>query len=166
MYHLIYPEATAAEMAAFLYNVYGRFLNPPCFYHPLQIMHAEQDIGLSRKRSAQTAWQAFTLRVINWHRNYWTMPYPFGIADVPARDMIDMDEAVVNALDARCRYGKSFVLTHARHIGPYTRDESVRVILVISGDPNLRYRWAQIDAGRSGTNFGDSMPSSTVSQCF
>lgn len=92
---------------------------------------------------------------MNWRRNYWTLPYPFGIANIRACDMIDIDEAVVNSTTARRRYAKSHVCVRARQIGPYVRDESVRIILAISGDPDLRYRWAEIDRGRSGTNLGE-----------
>ena len=53
--------------------------------------------------------------------------------------MIDIEKAVVNSTSARRMYGKSFLVTQACHIDPYMRDESVRIILAIIGDPALRY---------------------------
>ena len=155
-YRLIHPEARASEVIAYLWNTHGRFLNPPRFYHPSQITRAEQDIGLSRKRAAKTARQALSTRIQNWRYNYWHLPLPFGIADVAARDMIDIDEAVVTAEDAKRGYGKSFMFHRVRYYGPYSREGgSVRVIMAVSGDPDLGYRFADIQEERGGTTFDE-----------
>ena len=127
-------------------------MNPPRLYDRSQITRPDQDLGLSRKRSSQTARQGMLARIQTWRRNYWSLPYPFGIADIAAADMIDIDEAVVNLASARLRYGKSLLLTRARHTGSYTREDSIRILLAISGDPNLGYRWAEVERGRGGTN--------------
>jgi len=108
-YRLIYPTAIAAEIIAFLWNVHGRFQNPPRFYNPSQITRAEQQLGLSRLRTSSTARQAFLPRNLTWRQRYWNMPYPYGIANIWARDMIDLDEAVVGLLNANRSYGKAFV---------------------------------------------------------
>ena len=50
-YHrVLYPKSTAAEVNAFLWNVWGRFQATPQFFHPSQISRAEDQIGLLRKR--------------------------------------------------------------------------------------------------------------------
>lgn len=92
----------SAEMNVYLWNVHGRCQANPRIYHPSQITRAEQEIGLSRKRIATTAQQAFTPRNLMWHRRHWTQPCPFGIADIRACDMVDMDEAVVNIVIHYC----------------------------------------------------------------
>ena len=155
-YRQIHPEATAAEVTAFIWNAHGRYQNPPRFYVPSQITRAEQQLTLSRKRASKTARQALAPRIRNWRWNYWNAPFPYGIADIAARDMIDIDEAVVTADDGARRYGKSFCLHRVRYHGPYSREGgSVRVILGISGDPQLNYRWAEIEEQRGGTTFED-----------
>ena len=155
-YRCIHPEATASEVIAFLWNTHGRFQLVPRFYNPSQITKAEHLLGLSRKRASKTARQALSNRIQNWRYNYWHLPLPFGIADVAARDMIDVDEAVVTADDAKRGYGKSFLFNRVRYHGPYSRDGgSVRVIMAISGDPTLGYRWTDIQEQRGGTNFAE-----------
>ena len=155
-YRCMHPEATTAEVMAFLWNTHGRFQNPPRFNHPSQIVRAEQDLSLSRKRAAKTARQANTHRIRNWRYNYWNSPLPVGIADVAARDMVDIDESVLTANEASRKYGKSFRFHRVRYHGPYAREGgSVRVIMGISGDPQLNYRWTEIDQDRGGTTFAE-----------
>ena len=153
-YRGIHPEATAAEVIAYLWNVHGRFQNPPRYHSPSQITIAEASLGLSRKRASKTARQANSPRVQNWRYNFWHLPLPFGIANVAVEDLIDIDEAVVTADDAKRGYGKGFLIDRVRYHGPYARQGgSVRVIMGISGDPQLGYRWTDIQEGRGGTTF-------------
>ena len=155
-YRCIHPEATTYEVIAYLWNTHGRFQNPPRFYCPSQITRTEQLLGLSRKRSSKTARQALSHRIRNWRYNYWHLPLPYGVANVDARDMIDIDEAVVTADDSARHYGKSFMFKRVRYHGPYSRDGgSVRVIMAISGDPTLGYRWTDIQEQRGGTTFDE-----------
>jgi len=53
-------------------------------------------------------------------RAFWTMPYPLGIADCRAEDMIDVDEAGITQDDAGRRYGKSFIGVRVREAGKRT----------------------------------------------
>jgi predicted solute-binding protein len=57
------------------------------------------------------AHQAMELHIQQWWRNYWHLPYPFGIMNIQARDMIDIDEAIMNLCNVKCKYGKLYVLT-------------------------------------------------------
>jgi len=155
LYRCVYPTATAAEIIAYLWNVHGRFLPQPRFFHPSQISRAEEEIGLSRKRSATTARQAFSPANILRRQGYWTMNYPFGINDIRAEDQIDVDEAVVNITDAKRRYGKAHVRSRCRQVGPYTREGSTHLILAISGCPIGGRRWVHIRPGHSGTTIFD-----------
>ena len=154
-YRCVYPTATAAEVIAYLWNVHGRFLPQPRFYDNSQITRAEQRIGLSRKRNATTARQAYLPRNLVRRLTYWTQVYPYGIANIRVEDMIDVDEAVINLITANRNYGKSYTCRRARHVGPFQREGSSRLILGISGDPNIGQRWIEISHGRSGTTYTD-----------
>ena len=66
-------------------------------------------IGITRKRASSTARQALEPRVQLWRSMFWYAPYPFGVANIPARDLIDFDEAVISALDAVRKFGKAFL---------------------------------------------------------
>lgn len=148
IYRLIYPEASSAEIIAFLFNTVGRF------YSRSQVTLAEMKVGLSRKRASSTARQALQPRVQVWRTMFWNQPEPFGIANTPASDIIDFDEAVVSTFDAVRTQGKAFLTSRARMIGPFDRDKSTRVILAICGDPNFPFRYSKIDEA-SGTNLLD-----------
>jgi hypothetical protein len=138
-----------------MWNVHSRFRNPPRFYHNSQITRAEQRIGFTRKRNATTARQAFIQRNLIRRFVYWTANYPFGIRNIRAADMIDVDEAVVNLCTANRRYGKASISRRCRHEGPFQREDSTRIILAIMGDPALGRRWAEIHHRRSGTTYED-----------
>jgi hypothetical protein len=151
----VFPTAMAAEIIAYLWNVHGGFLPEPRFYHPSQITRAEQAIGLTRKRNATTARQAFHPRNLTRRLVYWEKDYPYGVNNIRVEDMIDTDEAVVNLITANRNYGKSFSCQRARHEGPFQREGSTRLILAISADPNNGRRWVEISHGRSGTTNTD-----------
>jgi hypothetical protein len=68
--------------------------------------------------------------------------------------MIDLDEAVVSALDAVRGQAKAFINSRARMIGPFERDKSTRVIMAMCGDPHFPFRYTKIDEA-SGTNLLD-----------
>ena len=91
LYRSIYPKASIAEVNAFLYK--ANFGNPSfSFYSPSQILRAEALIGLSRKKGSTTAYQAFYPVNLRKRWNYWNMAFPIGIADIPRRCVIDLDE--------------------------------------------------------------------------
>ncbi len=73
LYRVALPKATHAEVNAFLYEI--------------------QRIHLTKKRTSTTAYQALEPRNVQWRENYWNMNYPFGIADIDPRKVIDLDEA-------------------------------------------------------------------------
>jgi hypothetical protein len=73
VYRLIFPEARAAEIIAFLYNTLGHF------YSRSQVSEAEMNVGLSRKSASSTARQALQPRVKIWCSIFWHVPEPFGM---------------------------------------------------------------------------------------
>ena len=63
------------------------------------------------------------------------MPYPFGIADIRAVDIIDLDEAAVFAETANRGHGKSHLSTRCRDDGIYGRSQKkTNVLLAISAE--------------------------------
>jgi hypothetical protein len=148
---MMFPEASAAEVIAFLWNSHGQFLPEPRLYHPSQITRAEQDLGISRKRSSTTARQAGTPRVQRWRSVYWHHNYPFGIADIRAEDMIDLDEAGLGLETAKRGYAKARLVSRARYSGPYGHGKKLVLLMAISACPNDKLRWYDLDE-QAGTD--------------
>ena len=103
VYRTTYPKATIAEINAYLYIVTGRF------YDPSQISRCEDRLGLSRKRGSTTAYQALHPRNVAWRWAYHNLPYPFGIADIQRRDIIDLDEMGIFLETVNRGDGKSYI---------------------------------------------------------
>eukprot|EP00536_Pseudo-nitzschia_multiseries_P006690 jgi/Psemu1/15854/gm1.15854_g len=84
VYRKIHPKATRYECLAFLWRSYGSYL----------------------PKGSTTANQAFTFRNLYKRFQYWTMDYPFGIADICRDDMINVDEAGIKLEHANKKMGK------------------------------------------------------------
>jgi hypothetical protein len=136
-YRTVFPEATAAEVIAFLWNTHGRFLPIPRFVHPSQITRAEQDLGFTRVRGSVTARQAAQPRVQHWREAYWTENYPQGIADIAARDLIDLDECGLSVETCKRKYIKVRLTSRKgrRYLGPYGHGRKLTLLMAISADP-------------------------------
>ena len=93
-YRILYPKARADEINVFLYNANFGNVNFS-FSSCSQIMEAKKLIGLSRKAGSLTAYQTFLPMNMQKRWNYWNLPYPMGIADIPRRCMIDLVEVGV-----------------------------------------------------------------------
>ena len=118
-YRMLYPKAQADEINAFLYN--ANFGNVDfTFYSRSQITEAEKLIGLSRKAGSSTAYQAFLPMNIQKRWNYWNLPYPMGIADIPRRFMIDLDEAGIFIESVNRGHDKVYIGAHVNKPGPYS----------------------------------------------
>ena len=149
LYRVAFPKAIAAEINAFLFRAnYGSLLFR--FYSPSQISECEQRLGLTRKRGSTTAFQA--LLPVNKRKRwcFWNLPYPFGIADIRRRDMIDVDEAGCELATAEKKIGKSYVGKRVQQSGLYSRSDKWTLLLGISGDNNGD-RWLDLWTGE-GTN--------------
>ena len=141
LYRMAFPKCNQAEMQAFLWNAWGRHQNPPRFFSNSQISKCEDRMGLSRKRGSTTAKQAnLPVNLMRRHA-FWTMPYPLGIADCRAEDMIDVDEAGITQDDAGRRYGKSFIGVRVREAGNYGHGKNLTLKCAIAGrnGPNDRF---------------------------
>lgn len=106
-------------MIAFLWNAWGRHQEPPRFFSPSQISKAEDRLGLSRKRGSTTAKQAGLPINVAKRWIFWNQPYPLGIADIPASDTLDLDEAGIHKEDADRRHGKGYIGIRVREEGNY-----------------------------------------------
>jgi hypothetical protein len=141
-YRIIYPKAQGVEVAAFLWNSYGRFLPEPRFYDLSQISRAEDYFGLSTKRSSTTAYQARLRHNIQKRVMFWTLPYPYGVRDILAEDMIDFDEAAFFLETANRSRGKAYINCRVREHGPYGHSERWNMMLAISGGRD-GLRWSR-----------------------
>ena len=143
LYRVSLPKATQAEVSAFLavMNGYDPMYVP---YSPSQITRAEDLLNLTRKRGSTTAFQAYDPFNLQWRDNYWNMPYPYGMSNIKARDIIDIDEAGLELVSSNRRHGKSHKGERVREAGPYSKTGKVNLLLAISGDPDNPDRWHEI----------------------
>ena len=133
MYRIVYPKAISAEVNAFLYCV--NFGNPFfSFYSPSQISRTEESIGILRKRGSTTSNQAYypiNLRK-QWH--YWDMSFPLGIANIPCRRVIDLDERGLYIKSSNRNSGKVPVGMYVRETSLYKKGEKWAGLLAICGE--------------------------------
>jgi hypothetical protein len=94
LFRSIFLKAAAAELNALLFRAQLGCGEPfPRFFSPSQITRTEDRLGLSRKRGSTTAYQALLPANIIKRWNYLNQNYPYGVADVPVEETIDIDEA-------------------------------------------------------------------------
>ncbi len=92
IYCTVNPKATIDETRAYLYN-----LQPQNNQHPpfslSQIYRAEQLLQLLWKVGSTTCCRAYLPINLTKREMYFTWGEPFGIADTPIQDVVDLDEA-------------------------------------------------------------------------
>lgn len=150
LYRITYPKSTAAEVNAFLYKAnYGSL--DFRFYSASQITIAEQRIGLTRKRGSTTAYQAYL--PINKQKRwmFWNLPFPYGIADIPREELIDLDECGIELSSADRKIGKAYVGKRCQQSGLYSKTDKLNLLLAISGDHENPMRWRDIWTGEGTT---------------
>ena len=64
------------------------------------------------------------------------MPYRYGMADIKACDIIDVDEAGMELVSANWRHGKAYSGERVREAEPYSKTGKVNVLLAILDDPD------------------------------
>lgn len=155
MWKRMYPRATAHETNAFLWNSSPNLHGQRRFYSQSQITHAEDKLGLSLKVSATTARQAMLPINILKRRNFWNLPYPFGIANIARQDLIDLDEAAVFLETVNRSRGKSYIGTRCREVGLYGHSAKYTLMMAISGDQNdgMRHLLMEQRAGTGNAEF-------------
>jgi hypothetical protein len=136
VFRALWPRGTHHEANVWLHHAGGRVR----FYQPSQISKAEDSIGLSGKRASSTARQAMFPINLQLRFNYWFLPSPFGIADVPRSRLIDLDEAAMFVESGNRSRGKAHISRRVREIGPYGHSEKVNLLLAICGENNTAGR--------------------------
>ena len=91
IWRALWPRGTHQEANIWLHHANGGVR----FYQPSQISKAEDSLGLSSKRASTTARQAMFPLNLQLRFNYWFLPCPFSIANVPCSRIIDLDEAAL-----------------------------------------------------------------------
>jgi hypothetical protein len=130
LWRVLWPRGNAHEANIFLHHAGGR----QWFYQPSQIYRAEDRIGLSRKRGSVTARQALLPINMQIRWNYWNLPFPFGIADIERKDLIDLDEAALFEETCNRGQGKAHITRRVRDIGAYGHSQKTTILLAISGE--------------------------------
>ena len=107
-YRIAHPVATADEVRAHLFRVFGAMENN----RPLtrqDIMRIEKSLlNLTRKRGSTTAADAILPRNLRKRLVYWLQPLPFGIQGVRRSQLIDVDECALFVQTAKRNYGNGY----------------------------------------------------------
>ena len=143
LYRVSLPKATQAEVSAFLAAMNG---HDPMYvlYSPSQCSRAEDVLNLTRKRGSTTTFLAYDPFNLQWRDNYWNMQYPYGMADIEARDIINIDEARLELVSSNRRHGKTHKGERVKEAGPYSKSGKLNLLLAISGDLDHPDRWHEI----------------------
>jgi len=149
MFRSAFPRATAAEVAAFIFR--NTLNQNPRIFTPSQITKAEDTLGLTRKRSATVALQAFRQENIIDRWMFWNLPYPFGRANIPVMSLIDVDECGIMVEQTNRHYGKSCFGFRVVEKGKYGRGVKWTVTLAVAASGE---RWCRVEA-KAGTEAVD-----------
>ena len=140
MFRFAYPRATAAETAAFIFQ--NSIRDVPRLYSPSEITHAEDTLGLTRKRGSTQALQAFTEENIARRQMFMTMGYPYGRVGIPTMSFIDIDECGIMLEGCNRSYGKQHFGVRVVERGNYGRGVKWTVTLAVAATGE---RWCRVD---------------------
>ena len=84
---------------------------------------------------------------------YFTWGEPFGIAETPIHDIIDIDEAGMKLEHNNRRRGKSPTFLRCDDEGIYNRDKKTNLLLAIAGYEQYNNSWYEIWEGEGTTLF-------------
>ena len=145
LYRAAFPRATHAEINAFLFQVNHLHNLNFRFFSGSQLSRAERSVWLTTKRSSASAYQAFLPANILKRWCFWNLPYPFGIANIPARDLVDVDECGVTLEGSVNRtVGKEAIGETSNEEGPYQKSRKTTLAMGILADPELPERFAKM----------------------
>ncbi len=151
IYHATNPKATTDEIHAHLFNLQNPEHQLPPF-SPSQVLRAEILLGLTRKVGSTTCHRAhLPINLAKWEM-YFDMAEPFGIANTPISDMIDIDEAGIKLEHNNRKHGKTPTILRVNDYGVYNREEKSNLLLAICGDDQYNQTWHEIWEGE-GTTF-------------
>lgn len=161
----VWPQATANQCAVWIacHSV------DHAVYTESEVSRAIIDMGLTRKKSSTTAYQAFNEVNIELHYKFWHYPSPAGIRGTRRKRLMDADEMAIELKDADTNYGHAVRGMRVRKVGNYGRGNcKFTVIMAIEAgdpdkpasergsveDPRIWYR-ISTDAGTSIENYID-----------
>ena len=156
----IYPDATADETCAFIFNNGGEL------YSRQAISKRMKDVGMSKKVTSTEAYQAFLPVNVRKAELFWSRSPPLGVVGVQRRRLLDMDEMAITSEQTNSKHGHSHTAIRIRKPGHYTRSKKITVVMAIEpGDPSLppnvdgsierpRYWiWIREEAGTNAVDF-------------
>lgn len=108
----------------------------PRFYHPSQLLWAEDRLEFSGKRGSTTARQALLAINLAKQEMYWFEPYPVGFVDISRVDLIDIDEVGIFLETTERKIGKLSIRNQVREEGPYNQSIKYTLMMAISGNMN------------------------------
>ena len=155
VWRVLWPRGNHHKANIWLHHAGGRLR----FYQPSQISKAEDRLGLSIKRASTTARQALLPINRQLRFNYWYLPCPFGIANVPRSRIIDLDEAALFIESSNRSRGKAHLVRRVREVGPYGHSEKLNILVAICGEDFVpgtpARRWVDTwnDGGTTTTKF-------------
>ena len=127
-----YPDASADEIALFIYNETGSVYSRP------DISKRMKDLELTKKIASTEAYQAFEPRNLLRERLFWTRGPPLGVRGVHRYKLLDWDEFGVAMENMATKYGHSHTSIRIRKPGHYCRNTKLTVLFAIEpGDPSL-----------------------------
>ena len=126
----LWPRGNHHEANVWLFHAGGGMR----FYQPSQISLAEDRIGLSSKRASTTARQAMLPINLQLRYNYWFLPCPYGIANIPRHRIIDLDEAALFVESSNRSMGKAHLSRRVREVDPYGHSEELNILCAICGE--------------------------------
>jgi hypothetical protein len=154
----LYPEASADECSAYIYNNGGSITSRD------NIATRLKEMKYTRKRGSTEAHQAFLPRNLLRQYQFWNLPPPLGIHGVPRHELFDVDEAGFGLEDVNRHYGHASKGIRVRKPGNYSRQTKVTVILAVEpglpwlapnvlGSTGRPRRWYRINVIENTTAF-------------
>ena len=71
-----------------------------------------------------------------WY-NCWYLPCPYGIANIPREQIIDLDEAALFVESSNRSRGKAHLCRRVREVGPYGHSEKLNILCTVCGEDAL-----------------------------
>ena len=129
---IAYPDAVADEIAAFLFNRTDRLYSNSSIYKRLK------DLQITKKKASIDAYQRMSERVQFRVWAFFNCPPGLGIAGIPRRKFIDVDEFGILLEKANRKFAWAPTCYRVRKDGHYQHGVKITVLFAIEpGDPAL-----------------------------
>ena len=98
---------------------------------------------MSLKRASVQARQSHLPINLQLRYNYWYLPCPFGISNIPRSRIIDLDEAALFVESSNRGRGKAHLVRRVRELGPYGHSQKLNILVAICGEDYVPGQQAQ-----------------------